>query len=54
MIGQLEGFAQQVDEGLGEADWRTRREVIRGAGETGGDRRVGGACGLQGPPVPFR
>ena len=29
MIGQLEGFAQKVDEGLGEADWRTRREVIR-------------------------
>src|SRR5512135_1822633 len=29
VIGQLEGFAQRVKEGLGEADWRTRREVIR-------------------------
>src|SRR5512147_176368 len=29
VIGQLEGFAQRVDEGLGAADWRTRREVIR-------------------------
>ena len=29
VIGQLEGFAQRVNEGLGEADWRTRREVIR-------------------------
>ena len=29
VIGQLEGFAQRVSEGLGEADWRTRREVIR-------------------------
>ena len=25
----MEGFAQRVNEGLGEADWRTRREVIR-------------------------
>src|SRR5512135_1347681 len=29
VIGQLEGFAQRVSEGLGAADWRTRREVIR-------------------------
>jgi site-specific DNA recombinase len=29
VIGQLEGFARRVQEGLGEADWRTRREVIR-------------------------
>ena len=29
MIGQLESFAERVDEGLGSADWRTRREVIR-------------------------
>jgi site-specific DNA recombinase len=29
VIGQLEAFAQRVSEGLGEADWRTRREVIR-------------------------
>src|SRR4051812_17691494 len=29
VIGQLEAFAQRVKEGLGEADWRTRREVIR-------------------------
>jgi hypothetical protein len=29
VIGQSEGFAQRIDEGLGEADWRTRREVIR-------------------------
>jgi site-specific DNA recombinase len=29
VIGQLEGFAQRVSEGLGEANWRTRREVIR-------------------------
>jgi site-specific DNA recombinase len=29
MIGQLEEFARRVDEGLGEADWRTRRDVIR-------------------------
>ncbi len=29
VIGQLEVFAQRVSEGLGEADWRTRREVIR-------------------------
>ena len=28
MIGQLEEFARRIDEGLGEADWRTRREVI--------------------------
>jgi site-specific DNA recombinase len=29
VIGQLEVFAERVKEGLGEADWRTRREVIR-------------------------
>jgi site-specific DNA recombinase len=29
VIEQLEGFARRVSEGLGEADWRTRREVIR-------------------------
>jgi site-specific DNA recombinase len=29
VIGQLEGFAHRVSEGLGEADWRTRRDVIR-------------------------
>jgi site-specific DNA recombinase len=29
VIGQLEVFAQRVSEGLGEADWQTRREVIR-------------------------
>jgi hypothetical protein len=29
VIGQLEAFAGRVQEGLGEADWRTRREVIR-------------------------
>jgi site-specific DNA recombinase len=29
VIGQLEGFAQRVREGLGEAEWGTRREVIR-------------------------
>ena len=29
VIGQLEAFARRVKEGLGEADWRTRREVIR-------------------------
>jgi site-specific DNA recombinase len=29
VIGQLAGFAQRVDDGLGEADWRTRRDVIR-------------------------
>ena len=46
MIGQLEGFSQRVKEGLVDADWRTRREVIRVHGEAGGDRRVGGASGL--------
>jgi site-specific DNA recombinase len=29
VIGQLEGFARRVKEGLHEADWATRREVIR-------------------------
>jgi site-specific DNA recombinase len=29
VIGHLAGFAQRVQEGLGEADWQTRREVIR-------------------------
>jgi site-specific DNA recombinase len=29
VIGHLEGFAQRVQEGLGKADWQTRREVIR-------------------------
>ena len=29
VIGRLEGFAQRVREGLGEADWGTRRDVIR-------------------------
>ena len=29
VIGQLEGFAQRVKEGLHEADWERRREVIR-------------------------
>jgi site-specific DNA recombinase len=29
VIGQLEGFARRVKEGLHEADWETRREVIR-------------------------
>jgi site-specific DNA recombinase len=29
VIGRLEVFAQRVSEGLGEADWQTRREVIR-------------------------
>jgi site-specific DNA recombinase len=29
VIGQLEEFARRVDESLGEAEWRTRREVIR-------------------------
>jgi site-specific DNA recombinase len=29
VIGQLEGFAQRVSEGLGAADWRTQREVIQ-------------------------
>jgi site-specific DNA recombinase len=29
VIGRLEGFAKQVQTGLGEADWQTQREVIR-------------------------
>jgi site-specific DNA recombinase len=29
VIGQLEMFTQRVQKGLGEADWQTRREVIR-------------------------
>jgi site-specific DNA recombinase len=29
VIGQLEGFSLRVNEGLVDADWRTRREVIR-------------------------
>ena len=29
VIGQLEGFARRVKEGLHGADWATRREVIR-------------------------
>jgi site-specific DNA recombinase len=29
VIGQLEGFAERVEAGLGAADWETRREVIR-------------------------
>jgi site-specific DNA recombinase len=29
VIGQLEGFAQRILEGLGDADWRERRDVIR-------------------------
>ena len=29
VIGQLEGFARRVEEGLHEADWASRREVIR-------------------------
>jgi site-specific DNA recombinase len=29
VIGQLEGFARRVKQGLHEADWATRREVIR-------------------------
>jgi site-specific DNA recombinase len=29
LIGQLEAFAERVERGLGEADWATRREVIR-------------------------
>ena len=29
VIGQLEEFAQRMDEGLEEADWSTRREIIR-------------------------
>jgi site-specific DNA recombinase len=29
VIGPLKVFAQRVGEGLGKADWQTRREVIR-------------------------
>src|SRR5262249_16807166 len=29
VIGQLEGFAERVREGLDEASWATRREVVR-------------------------
>lgn len=29
VIGQLEVFAQRVEEGLGSADWQTRREVVQ-------------------------
>src|SRR3954469_1191106 len=29
VISQLEGFARRVKEGLHEADWETRREVVR-------------------------
>jgi site-specific DNA recombinase len=29
VIGQLEGFAQRVEEGMDGADWASRREVIR-------------------------
>jgi site-specific DNA recombinase len=29
LIGQLEEFAERMDEGLEEADWSTRREIIR-------------------------
>ena len=29
VIGQLEGFARRVEEGLHAADWASRREVIR-------------------------
>src|SRR5207244_8462800 len=28
-IGQLEAFTQRMDQGLEEADWATRREIIR-------------------------
>jgi hypothetical protein len=38
VIGQLEGFAQSLNEGLSDADWRTRREA-------GSPRN--------GPPIPF-
>ena len=29
VVGQLEAFSQTVEDGLGEADWMTKREVIR-------------------------
>jgi site-specific DNA recombinase len=29
IIGQLEEFTQRMDQGLEEADWSTRREIIR-------------------------
>ena len=29
MIGKLKEFAEQLERGLEEADWSTRREIIR-------------------------
>src|SRR5208337_1035685 len=29
VIGELAGFTQRLDQGLEEADWNTRREIIR-------------------------
>jgi site-specific DNA recombinase len=53
VLGRLEEFAQHVEQRLAEADWAPRREILRGLGQTSGNRRGGSPCGLQGTPTPF-
>lgn len=56
VIGQLEGFARRVKEGLHETDWATRREVIRALVKRVevGDEEVRVVYKVGPPPIPGR
>ena len=48
VIGQFGDFAERVGSGLQEADWATRRGIVRGPGQSCGGGRGGGPDRLPG------
>ena len=52
VIGHLQEFAGRIKSGLHDADWLTRREIIR-ARETSGGRRSAGPRDIQDRSAPF-
>jgi site-specific DNA recombinase len=53
VIGRLQEFADRIKSGLHDADWLTRREILRALVKRVEGGRNPGSCGIQDRPPPF-